>query len=76
MCFLLNALPSASEVGVTSVGVVYTGVVGGMAADTLCVLQLSPVQHSILQSSTVTFCCASAAAFKSAQAAALSAVKK
>ena len=75
MCFVSDVLPSASEVGVTSVGVAYTGV-GGMTAATLCVLQLSPVQHSILQSSTVTFCCASAAAFKSAQAAALSAVKK
>ena len=75
--FFKHALP---EVGVTSVGVVYISVVdvvgvGGMNV-TFCLLQLFPVQHSILQSSTVTFCCASAAAFKSAQAAALSAVKK
>jgi len=55
---------------------VTVGFVGGMTAVMFWVLQLSPVQHSILQSSTVAFCCALAAAFKSSQAATLSAVKK
>jgi len=55
---------------------VYEGVVvvGGMNV-TFWVLQLSPVQHSILQSTKVKLNCSKEVA-KSAHAAALSAVKK
>ena len=74
--FFKHALP---EVGVTSVGTVYIRVVdvvgvGGMNV-TFCLLQLFPVQHSILQSTKVTLNLAKGAA-NSAHAASLSAIKR
>ena len=59
----------------TPVGEVYTGVGGGRAV-TFCVLQLSPSQHSILQSRRIQGACALKAAAKYAQAVALSEDKK
>ena len=72
--FFKHALP---EVGVTSVGAVYISVVdvvgvGGMNV-TFCLLQLLPVQHSILHSTKVTL---AKGAANSAHAASLSAIKR
>ena len=50
------------------------GGVGGMNV-TVWLLQLSPLQHSILQSSIVMLNCAMNVAFNSAQAAAVSVIR-
>ena len=67
---LQQELPCGSEVGVEGVGV--EAAVGGTTV-TFWLLQLWPVQHSMLQSSKVQFWgCVSKAALNVAQAAALS----
>ena len=47
-------LPSGVDVGAGTVGVVAYTFVGGITV-TFCLLQLSPIQHSMLQSSKVQF---------------------
>ena len=67
---LHQQLPCGSDVGVEGVGI---DAVDGGATVTLWLLQLWPVQHSMLQSSKVQFWgCALKAALNVAQAAALS----